>query len=131
MEELVARIVNAAGITPDQAQRTIGLILAFLRKEGPGDKIDELLRTIPGGEEAAAAGEDDKPSGGGLLGGLMGMLSGGGGLMGLASQLSGVGLGPSEMSAAGKELFAFAREKLGDDQVNEITGSIPGLRQFM
>jgi hypothetical protein len=131
MEELVARIVNAAGITPEQAQRTIGLILAFLRKEGPADKIDELLKTIPGGEEAAAAGEDDKPSGGGLLGGLMGMLSGGGGLMGLASQLSGAGLGPSEMTNAGKELFAFAREKLGEDQINEITSSIPGLRQFM
>jgi hypothetical protein len=131
MEELVARIVNAAGITPDQAQRAIGLILAFLRKEGPAGKIDELLKNIPGGEEAAAAGEIDKPGGAGLLGGLMGMLSGGGGLMGLASQLSGIGLSTGEMTDAGKELFAFAREKIGDDQLDEITSSIPGLRQFM
>jgi hypothetical protein len=131
MEELVTRVANAAGITPEQAQRTIGLIFSFLRKEGPADKIDALLKTIPGAEEAAEAGEDDKPSGGGLLGGLMGMLSGGGGLMGLASQLSAAGLSPGEMSEAGKELFAFAREKVGDEQVNDITGSIPGLRQFM
>jgi hypothetical protein len=130
MEELAERVANAAGITQEQAGRAIGIILAFLREEGPAEKIDALLSQIPGGEAAAEAGQSDKPSGGGLLGGLMGMMGGGGGLMGLAAKLSGLGLNPGEMQATGRELFAFAREKAGDDQINEIAASIPGLKQF-
>lgn len=131
MEELAERIANAAGITREQAGRSIGIILAFLREEGPADKIDALLAQLPGAEAAAEAGQNDKPAGGGLLGGLMGMMSGGGGLMGLAAKLSGVGLSTTEMQVTGRELFAYAREKAGDGQINEIAGSISGLKQFM
>ncbi len=131
MEELVARVAKAADIAPDQARRAIGLILAFLRKEGPTTEVDEMLGALPGGQEAATAAEADKPSGGGILGGLMNMMGGGGGLMGLAASLTGMGLGTGEMATVGKEIFAYAREKVGDDRVNQIAGAIPGLNQFI
>jgi hypothetical protein len=130
MDELIARVASAANIAPDQAQRAIGLIFAFLRKEGPTAEVDEMLQALPGAEEAAAAGALDKPSGGGLLGGLMSMM-GGGGLMGLAGQLTGLGLGTGEMATVGKELFAYAREKAGDERVNHVASAIPGLSQFL
>ena len=131
MEELIARVANRANIEPDQAQRAIGLIFAFLRKEAPSADVDALLAAVPGADEAAAAGENDKPSGGGLMGGLMNMLGGGSGLMGLAAQLTGIGLGTGEMASVGKELFAYAREKAGDDRVNQVASAIPGLSQFI
>jgi hypothetical protein len=74
MDELIARVAGAANIPPDQAQRAIGLIFAFLKKEGPSAEVGEMLQALPGAEAAAAAGEMDKPSGSGLLGGLMSMV---------------------------------------------------------
>jgi predicted lipid-binding transport protein (Tim44 family) len=130
MEELIARVVSAAGVPEAQAERAINLVFAFLKKEAP-EPFQDLERYMPEAEAAASAGAVDKPSGGGLMGGLMGMMSGGGGLMGLAGQLSGIGLGTSEMSAVGKEIFAFAREKAGDERVDEVAAAIPGLSQFI
>ena len=65
-----------------------------------------------------------------MMGGLMSKL-GGGGLMGLASQLTGIGLGPGEMTTVGREIFAFAREKAGDERVGKVAAAVPGLSQFV
>ena len=119
MEELIGRVSAAAGIEPDVAQKSIGVILNFLRKEGPAGPVGELMSALPGAEAAA----DSAAGGGGM--------TGGGGLMALAGQLSSAGLGMGEMSAVGKELFAAAREKVGEDKIGEIAGAIPGLHQFI
>ena len=129
MEELVTRVANAAGIAPDVAQKAVGIIFGFLRKEAP-DQVGGLLNSLPGAHEAIAAAQEE-PAGGGIMGSLMGMMGGGGGIMGLASQLSGAGLGMGEMQSVGKELFGFVREKAGDEAVGKIAGAVPGLSQFI
>lgn len=123
MEELVARVGAAAGVDLDVAQKSVGLILNFLLKEGPAGPVAELMSALPGASEAADAAK-------GASGGLMGMM-GGGGLMALAGQLTNAGLGMGEMQAVGKELFAAAREKVGEDKIGEIVGAVPGLHQFV
>jgi hypothetical protein len=122
MQELIDRVAAAAGIDAATAEQAVGIILAFLRKEGPAEPVEKLLGAIPGAGDLAAAHE------GGGGGGLMGMF--GGGLMGLAGKLSGIGLGMGEMQSVGRELFNVAREQAGEDTVGEIAGSIPGLGQF-
>lgn len=119
MEDLIARIAADAGVEPGVAEKVAGLILAFLRKEGPKDEVDALFAALPGAAEAAdaAASED----GGGM----------GGGLMGLAGQLTGLGLGMGEMQIAGRQLIAYARENVGDERVGQIIAAIPGLGQFL
>lgn len=129
MEDLIARVAAAAGLPSDQASRAINLVLAFLKKQAP-EPFQEMEQHMPEAEAAAAAGAADKPSGGGLMGGLMGMM-GGGGLMGLAGQLTAIGLGTGEMTSVGKEIFAFCREKAGDARVDEVAAAIPGLSQFL
>jgi hypothetical protein len=51
--------------------------------------------------------------------------------MALAGQLTNLGLGMGEMQAVGRELFAYAREKAGDEAVGQVAGAIPGLGQFI
>lgn len=126
MEELIARVAAAANIPADQAEKAIGLVFAFLKREAP-EEVGDMLGDVPGGEEAAAAGEADKPKGGGL----MNMMGGGGGIMGLAAQLTGIGLGTGEMTTVGKEIFSYAREKTGDEKVGQVAAAIPGLSQFI
>lgn len=120
MEELIARIA-AAGIDPAAAEKAVGIILAFLRKEGPKEEIDQLFAAMPGAAEAAAAA--------GAPGGLLGAM--GGGLMGVAARLTGLGLGMGEMQAIGSQFLAYAREHAGDEAIGQVVQSIPGLKQFL
>ena len=53
MDELVGRLVAELGIDRQVAEQAVGIILAFLIKEGPADKVKPLIDAIPGAEEAA------------------------------------------------------------------------------
>ena len=125
MEDLIARIAAAAGVEPEIAKKSVEMILAFIRKEGPEAEVDALFAAVPGAAEAADAGS----SGGGALSGLIGAM--GGGVMGLAGRLTSLGLGMSEMQTIGREVFAYVREKAGDELVGQVAAAIPGLAQFL
>jgi hypothetical protein len=125
MEELLARVTQATGLDAQTATRAIGIILNFLRKEGPPAEVDQLLTAMPGSETAIEAGAD---GGGGLMGMIGGM---GGGVMALGGQLMGAGVSMGQMQPLGHELFAFGREKAGEDVMGAIVGAIPGLSQFV
>ncbi len=127
MEELLARITNATGLDPETATKAIGLILAFLKKEGPPDEVNQLLAAMPGSEQIVAQSGDGGP--GTLMGSMMGM--GGGGVMALGSQLMSAGVSMGQMQPLGRELFAYGREKAGEDVMGPIVGSIPGMSQFV
>lgn len=130
MQELIDRIVSNVGIEPDLAQKCVGLILGFLQKEGPAAEVGQMFDAMPGAADLAAE-HAESGGGGGMLGSLMGMMGGGGGVMGLGQQLMGAGLSMGQMGDLGKELFAFGREKAGEDAMSGIVGSIPGLSQFV
>ena len=75
MEDLIASIAADAGVEPGIAKKSVGMILAFLRNEGPKDEVDALFAVLPGAAEAvdAMAGEDGVGAfadamGGGLMG---------------------------------------------------------------
>src|SRR5260221_14233488 len=120
MDELIGRLAATAGPANTVADKTIGIILDFLRNEGPSDKVQALIDTMPGAEAAIAASGND-----GGLGRLMG-----GGLMAVATKLMGLGLGMGDIQNVARELFTFGRDKVGADQMGEIIAGTPGLSQF-
>ena len=127
MEELIARVTQKTGLEQATARKAVGIILAYLQKEGPQAEVNQLIEALPGAQEAI---EESKAGGNG--GGLMGMMgSMGGGVMALGGQLMGVGVSMGQMQPLGKELFAYGREKAGEDVMGPIVGSIPGLSQFV
>ena len=120
MDELIKQLAVKAGIDDAVAEKTIGILLGFLRNEGPSDKVQALIDKIPGAEAVIAASNN-----GGGLGKLMG-----GGLMALGTKLMGLGLGMGEIQNVARELFRFGRDKIGADQMGEIIAGTPGLNQF-
>jgi hypothetical protein len=120
MDELIGQLAVKAGIDDAVAEKTVGIILGFLRNEGPADKVQALIDRIPGAEAAIAAAGT-----GGGLGRLMG-----GGLMALGTKLMGLGLGMGQIQNVARELFRFGRDKIGADQMGEIIAGTPGLSQF-
>src|SRR6201989_1170827 len=103
MDELVEQLAAKAGIDKAVAEKTIGIILGFLRKEGPSDQVQALIDKIPGAERAVEASGK-----GAVLSGVMG-----GGLMALGSRLMGLGLGIAEIQNVARELFSFGRDRIG------------------
>ena len=120
MDELTGRLATEAGIDGALAEKIIGIILGFLRSEGPSDEVQALIDKIPGAEAAIAASNE-----GGGLSRLMG-----GGLMAVGTRLMALGLGVSEIQNIARELFRFGRDKIGADQMGEIISGTPGLSQF-
>ena len=118
MDELLDRLVANVGVDRATAEKAVGIILAFLLKEGPSDKVQALINQMPGAEAATQAAQ----SGGGF---------GMGGIMGVGTRLMAIGLGMGEMQSVTREIIAYSREKAGEDAVGEIVGSIPGLGQFV
>jgi predicted lipid-binding transport protein (Tim44 family) len=130
MDELVNRITAAAGLDAETARNAIGMVLGFLNKEAPGAPVDQLINALPGAQEAVAQAADAPPAGGlmGMVGGLMG--GGMGGVMALGSQLMAQGLSMGQVETLGRELFAFGREKVGEDVMGQIVAAVPGLSRF-
>ncbi len=120
MNELIGRLAAKAGIDSAVAEKTVGIILGFLRNEGPAAKVQALIDKIPGAEAAIAASGSNS--------GLARLM--GGGLMALGTKLMGLGLGMSEIQNIARELFRFGREKIGADQMGEIIAATPGLSRF-
>jgi hypothetical protein len=120
MDELIGRLAAEAGIDDAVAEKTIGIVLGFLRNEGPSDKVQALIDQIPGAEAAIAAANNDS--------GLSRLM--GGGLTALGTRLMALGLGISEIKNVARELFSCGRDKIGGDQMGEIISGTPGLSQF-
>jgi hypothetical protein len=120
MDELVGRLAAKAGIDGAVAEKTIGIMLGFLRSEGPTEKVQALIDQIPGAEAAIAASNNAS--------GLSRFM--GGGLMAIGTRLMGLGLGMAQIQSIARELFRFGRDKIGADQMGEIVAGTPGLSQF-
>ena len=122
MDELIARLKANCGVERPAAEKSVGIILDFLRKEGPADKVQALIDKMPGSDALAAAA-----GGGEGSGGMFGM----GGIMGAANRLMAAGLSMGQVQCVTREIVAYAREKAGEDTVGEVVGAIPGLSQFV
>ncbi|MGH6683291.1 MAG: DUF2267 domain-containing protein [Pseudolabrys sp.] len=122
MDELIARLVANVGVDRVAAEKAIGIILDFLIKEGPSDKVQTLIDKLPG---AAALLQAQQAGDAGS--GMFSM----GGLMGAGTKMMGAGLSMGQVQGVTKEVIAYSREKAGEDVIGEIVGAIPGLSQFV
>ena len=122
MDELVARLVANVGVDPVVAEKSIGIILDFLRKEGPADKVQALIDRLPGAEALMQA-QQGTDAGGGMF--AMG------GIMGAGTKMMAAGLSMGQVQGVTREVIAYTREKAGEDAIGEILGAIPGLSQFI
>jgi hypothetical protein len=123
MDELVDRIVASSGVERPVAEKAIGIILDFLRKEGPTEKVDAVIARLPGADALLQSATSGADSGGGMFGM--------GGIMGAANRLMSAGLSMGQVQRVTQEVVAYTREKAGEDAVGEVVGAIPGLSQFV
>ena len=119
MEELIGRLVAEVGIDRAAAEKAVGIILDFLVKEGPTDKVQALLAKLPGAE--ALIQKTAAEGGGGLMSGVMGA----------GMRMMSAGLSMAQVQSVTRAVIAYTREKAGEDVIGEIVAAIPGLSQFV
>ena len=129
MQELIARIVTKTGLTPERAEKALGIMLSLVKTQGNQQKVGELFALLPGANELAQRyGGDGAPAGG-----LLRIL--GGGLMGAPlaaiSKLQAAGLSMDQIKGLGAETLGYAKEVAGDDLVKQVAGSIPGVGGYV
>jgi hypothetical protein len=122
MDELIGRLVSNVGVDRTAAEKAVGIILDFLRKEGPADKVQALIDRLPGAEALLKA-QQTSDAGGGMF--AMG------GVMGAGTKMMAAGLSMGQVQGVTKEVIAYSREKAGEDAIGEIVGAIPGLSAFI
>ena len=120
-DELIDRIVANTGVDRSVAAKAVGIILDFLLKEGPPEKVQSLVDALPGATEAVQAARAE--SGGG------GVFSGMGGIMGVGTRLMGIGLGMDQIRNVTREVIGYAREKAGDAAVSLAQDAV-GIRRI-
>ncbi len=122
MDELIARLVANVGVDQAIAEKAVGIILDFLSKEGPPDKVQPVIDKLPGAQALIQA-QQASDAGGGMFGM--------GGIMGAGTKMMAAGLSMGQVQSVTKEVIAYSREKAGEDAIGEIVGAIPGLSQFV
>ena len=122
MDELIERLADKAGLDRSVAGKTIGIILAFLRNEGPQQPVQALIDSISGAEAAIEAADASRSG--------LSRLIGGGGVMAMGTRLLGLGLSVSDIQTIARELFKAGRDKIGAEQMGAIIEGTPGIRQF-
>jgi hypothetical protein len=120
MNELVAELAVRAGVDDAVAEKSIGIMLDYLRSEGPPETVQALIDGIPDAEAAIAAARNES--------GLSRLM--GGGLMAAGTRLMGLGLAITDIQKIARELFAFGQDKIGADRMGAIIAGTPGLSQF-
>jgi hypothetical protein len=115
MDELVAKVADDAGVDKAVARNAVIIVLKFLLREGPTDKVSAVIEVLPGAREAIATSD----------------AGGSAGVMGAFNDLSAAGLGMTEMQVAARSFGAFAREKAGAETIDDIVASVPGLGSFV
>lgn len=135
MQELVTNIAGKMGIDETLAEKAVSIVLSLVQSQGEDGLVGQLFDKIPGADALATAGTsaiENGDGGGGLMGMLGGMLGGGAGdIMAAVAQLKSDGLDTSQIKELGGEVLGYAKQKGGEDLVEQITSSIPGLDKFI
>jgi hypothetical protein len=123
MDELLAGIAANVGVERSVAEKAVGIILDFLLKEGPSDKVQVLVDGLPGADALIQTARADA--------GGSGVFAGMGGIMGVGSRLMSAGLGMDQIRKVTHEVITCGREKVGSPAVDEVVAGVPGLSAFI
>ncbi|MDD7909186.1 MULTISPECIES: DUF2780 domain-containing protein [Pseudovibrio] len=128
MHVLIDRIVQKTELDEEQAKTAVGVILNFVSKNAGQEDMNALLEAFPAAQSFLNAEETKENSG--LLGGLANRMSSSVGMLAALNELTGAGLSMSQIHTVARETVKLAKERIGDERVDQIIAKVPGLKQI-
>ena len=114
MEDLIGRLVANVGVDRSAAEKSVGIILDFLLKEGPADKVQALIDRIPGANALLSRQSD---SGGGFSMG---------GIMGAGTKMMAAGLSMGQVQPSRARRLLTPAKRLATTQSEKSSAPFPG-----
>jgi Protein of unknown function VcgC/VcgE (DUF2780) len=128
MADITTELASKCGISPEQAQKGLGAVLAFLKKTVPAETYAKISAAVPGAEEMTAAAETGQEASGGILGAigdLAGKLVGGSAAAALVGQLTKLGFTPEQIQMFLPKVLEFLKGKVPDETLKQISAAVP------
>lgn len=124
MNEAITKLSAATGVDETTARKAAGVILSFLKKEGPPDAVQKLMTSFPEAEKLMQEAEGS----GGALSSMMGAM--GGGIMAVGAKLMGLGLSMPQVQQFSRAVFVLGKQYAGEEVMGRLVAEVPGLSQF-
>jgi hypothetical protein len=128
MSDIVSDLADKSGLSPEQAQKGLGAVLAFVKEGLPAADFANVSAAVPNSDQMmAAAGQVEKPSGGIVesIKGMAGKLFGGGGAAALVTKLSSLGISAEQVQAFVPRVLEFLKGKVPDATTKQLAELLP------
>jgi uncharacterized protein (DUF2267 family) len=128
MSELLTELASKVGISPEQAKKALGALLAAIKEHIPSEQFARLSQAVPGADDMMAAADAEHGSGGvlGAVAGAIGKMFGGGGAMAVvADKLGHLGLSPDQIKNFVCQALAFLKSRLPPEVMAKISDQLP------
>jgi uncharacterized protein (DUF2267 family) len=128
--EIISELAAKAGISPDQAEKGLGAVLALLKDKLPAGIFNQVQSAVPNANSMmAAAQSSQEASGGGILEAVTkaaGKLFGGGGAAAdLANKLTHLGFSAEQLQQFIPRVIEFIKSKLPADAAKQVSALMP------
>jgi hypothetical protein len=114
MDQLIADVAAKTGVSVSVARKALAIIIGFIAREAPPDRVAPVLDKLPGARDLAKEST-----------------ARGTGIMGVFNDLTTTGLGLNGVQQAARMFVAHAQRHAGQKDVDALIRSIPGLSQFV
>lgn len=128
MADIVSELATKCGISPEQAKKGFGALLAYFKEKLPADMFTKIGEAVPGAQQMiASAAESGKEASGGVLSAVSGLASKvfGGGAPEVVSRFSQLGLSADQIQSFLPKVMEFLKTRLPADVMSKISGLIP------
>jgi hypothetical protein len=131
MADLIFDLAAKAGVSPDQAAKGVGAILALLKDKLPAVIFSQVQSAIPNASNMMAAAEAPQEGPGGeILGAVSGVVSKLVVVVGageLASRFTQLGFSADQLKHFLPGVLEFLKGKLPADVVKQVSALLPGV----
>jgi uncharacterized protein (DUF2267 family) len=130
MADFISELAAKSGISPDQARKGVGAVLALLKDRLPPGVFSKVQAAVPNADSMmAAAPPAEGASGGGILGTVasaVGKLTGGGGATAeLTSRLAQLGISAEQLQKFLSAVVEFFKRRLPEDAAKQVGALVP------
>lgn len=137
MNQIIQFLSQQLNLPESVVRDAAGALLNFIKQKATGTQFESFIGLLPGASELMASSAGTEASGGGgLLGGLIGAVSG---LIGghgaeaaqAISALEQAGVPADKTLPFAKGFFEQAKQIVGPDAINQLAANVPALQGFL
>jgi hypothetical protein len=128
MADITTELANKCGISPEVAQKGLGIVLGLFKSKLPAETYSKVSAAVPGADNMVAAAADmGENSGGGMVDavkGAIGKLFGGsaGAMLGKFEHL---GMSADQIPNFITKIMEYFKGKLPENVMSQISGLLP------